>query len=131
MRAVRRAEEARTADAGEAASAKKESLWKLDLRKAEIAQSSWHWGSTPETTGSLTKSGFALTPDNGAWLVEARSGTLAQSGWPILTIESAKLRYTGASLFVTESALRAGDGRLNVDGEIEFDRAADLRVAAR
>ncbi len=29
---------------------------------------------------------------------------------------------------MTESALRAGDGRLNVDGEIEFDRAADLRV---
>ncbi len=56
--------------------AQKGSLWKLDLRQAEIAQSSWHWGRTPETTGSLTKSGFTLTPDNGAWLVEARSGTL-------------------------------------------------------
>lgn len=104
------------------------SPWKLDLRKAEIAQSAWHWGSTPARSGSLTKSGFTLTPDNGTWLVEAKSGTLAQTGWPSLTIESAKLRYTGASLFVTESALRAGDGRLHVDGEIAFDRAADLRV---
>lgn len=107
---------------------KKRSLWKLDLRKAEIAQSSWHWGSSPATSGSLTKSGFALTPDHGSWRIDAHSGTLAQSGWPILTIESAKLRYTGPSLFVTESVLRAGDGRLQVEGEIEFDRAADLLV---
>ena len=107
---------------------KKPSLWKLDLRKAEIAQSSWHWGSTAATSGSLTKSGFSLTPDHGSWRIEAHSGTLAQSGWPILTIESAKLRYTGPSLFVTESVLRAGDGRLQVNGEIEFDRAADLQV---
>ena len=121
------AEEPRTA-APAKLHAQKGSLWKLDLRKAEIAQSSWHWGARPRATGSLTKSGFTLTPDNGAWLVEAKSGTLAQSGWPILTIESATLRYTGASLFVTESSLRAGEGRLNVDGEIEFDRAADLRV---
>lgn len=120
-------ETARTPDPAQP-QAQKKSLWKLDLRKAEIAQSAWHWGSTPATSGSLTKSRFTLTPDNGSWLVDANSGTLAQSGWPILSIESAKLRYTGASLFVTESALRAGDGRLQIDGEIEFDRAADLRV---
>lgn len=108
--------------------AQKKSSWRLDLRKAEIAQSAWHWGTRPETAGSLTKSRFTLTPDHGAWLVEARSGTLAQSDWPILSIDSAKLRYTGPSLFVTESVLRAGDGRLNVEGEIAFDRAADLRV---
>ncbi len=104
------------------------SPWKLDLRQAEIAQSSWDWGSTPERSGSLTKSGFTLRPSEGAWLLEANSGTLTQSGWPVLTIESAKLRYTGPSLFVTESALRAGDGRINVEGEIEFDRAADLQL---
>ncbi len=121
------AERARTTEPTRPA-VKKKSSWKLDLRRAEIAQSSWHWGASPATAGSLTKSGFTLTPDGGAWLVEARSGTLAQSGWPILTIDSAKLRYTGASLFVTESALRAGDGRLYVDGEIAFNRAADLRV---
>lgn len=106
----------------------KTNSWKLDLRKAEIAQSSWRWGSTAETTGSLTKSEFTLTPGKGSWLVEANSGALAQTGWPSLTIESAKLRYTGASLFVTESALRAGDGRINVDGEVNFERAADLQV---
>ena len=106
----------------------KPSSWKLDLHKAVIAQSSWRWGSTPATSGSLTKSGFTLAPENGSWLVEATSGTLAQTGWPLLTIESAKLRYTGPSLFVTESALRAGEGRLKVDGEINFDRAADFQV---
>ncbi len=118
---IRRAEPARPA-------ARKKSSWKLDLRRAEIAQSAWSWGAAPASAGSLTKSRFTLTPDGGAWLVEARSGTLAQSGWPSLTIDAAKLRYTGASLFVTESALRAGDGRLKVDGEIAFDRAAELRV---
>ena len=38
------------------------------------------------------------------------------------------LRYTGASLFVSESALRAGAGRLAVIGEIKFGRAADLQA---
>ncbi len=109
-------------------SSPKPGSWKLDLRKAEIAQSSWRWGSTAERSGSLTKSGFTLTPENGSWLIEAKSGTVAQTGWPTLTIESAKLRYTGNSLFVTESALRAGNGRINLDGEIDFDRAADLRM---
>jgi hypothetical protein len=109
------------------AQSKKESSWKLDLRKAEVAQSSWHWGGA-DRSGSLTKTGFVLTPSEGSWLIDAHNGSLAQSGWPVLTIESAKLRYTGASLFVTESALRAGDGRLNVDGEIKFQRAVDLQV---
>ena len=107
---------------------KKESFWKLDLRKADVAQSSWRWGSSEATAGSITKSAFTLTPIQGAWLIDATSGTLAQTGWPDLVIESAKLRYTGASLFVTESALRAGDGRINVAGEVDFDRAADLQA---
>lgn len=106
----------------------KASSWQLDLRKAEVAQSSWRWGTSEAAAGSLTKSAFTLTPADGGWLIEASSGTLAQTGWPLLTIESAKLRYTGASLFVTESALRAGDGRINVNGEVKFDRAADLQA---
>ncbi|MEO6969901.1 MAG: hypothetical protein ABI217_03280 [Chthoniobacterales bacterium] len=107
---------------------KKESFWKLDLRKADVAQSSWRWGSSEATAGSITKSAFTLTPIQGAWLIDATSGRLTQTGWPDLVIESAKLRYTGDSLFVTESALRAGDGRINVAGEVDFDRAADLQA---
>ncbi len=109
-------------------SPKKPSAWKLDLREAEIAQSSWHWGATPAASGSITHGAFTLRPDNGAWLIDASSGTLAQTGWPSLTIESAALRYTGPSLFVTESALRAGEGRLKVNGEINFDHAADFEA---
>jgi len=107
---------------------KNEGAWKLDLRKADVAESSWHWGASEATSGSITKSAFTLTPNQGAWLIEATSGTLAQTGWPSLTIELAKLRYAGASLFVTESVLRAGDGRIAVNGEVDFDRAADLQA---
>lgn len=107
---------------------KGESSWKLDLHRAEIAQSSWHWGTSEASTGSLTKSAFTLQPSEGGWLIEASSGTLSQTGWPMLAVESAKLRYTGASLFVTESALRAGDGRINLNGEINFDRTANLQA---
>jgi len=107
---------------------KKETSWKLDLRKADVAQSSWRWGASEATSGSITRSAFTLMPSQGAWLIEATSGTLNQTGWPTLTIESAKLRYTGAALFVTESALRAGDGRIAVAGEVDFNRAADFQA---
>jgi hypothetical protein len=107
---------------------KKETSWKLDLRKADVAQSSWRWGSSEATRGSITKAAFTLTPNQGAWLIAATSGTLTQTGWPSLTIESAKLRYTGAALFVTESALRAGDGRINVAGEVDFNRVANFQA---
>ena len=107
---------------------KKDTSWKLDLRRADVAQSSWRWGSSEATSGSITRAAFTLTPNQGAWLIAATSGTLTQTGWPSLTIQSAKLRYTGASLFVNESVLRAGDGRINVAGEVDFKRAANLQA---
>lgn len=107
---------------------KKKSRWQLDLRRGEVAQSSWHWGTTPSATGSVTGAGFTLLPNDGGWLIDARGGTLAQTGWPSLTIDSAKLRYTGPSLFVTESSLRNGAGRLAVTGEVRFKRMADFQA---
>lgn len=107
---------------------KKASSWQLDLRQAAVEQSSWHWGSDDATAGSVTKSAFTLKPNDGGWLIEAKSGTISQTGWPILTIESAKLRYTGSSLFVTESTLRAGEGRIKIGGEVDFDRAVEMQA---
>ncbi len=107
---------------------KKKGAWKLDLRRAAVAESSWRWGATPDTAGSVTHAAFTLSPNDGAWLIDASSGTLAQTGWPSLTIASANLRYTGASLFVTESELRNGAGRITVNGEVRFDHAADLQA---
>ncbi|HEY1583109.1 MAG TPA: hypothetical protein VGF73_08425 [Chthoniobacterales bacterium] len=107
---------------------KKPTSWKLDLRKAVVAQSSWHWGISEATSGSLTKSGFVLTPAEGGWLIDASSGLLAQTGWPLLAVESARLRYTGGSLFVTKSTFRAGDGRIDLAGEVNFRRAADFEA---
>ena len=88
----------------------------------------WHWGATPSAIGSVSGTGFTLLPNDGGWLINARGGTLAQSGWPSLTIDSAQLRYTGQSLFVTESSLRNGTGQLAVTGEIRFNQMADLQA---
>lgn len=107
---------------------KKKSRWRLDLRRAEVAQSTWRWGTTPATTGSVTGAGFVLLPNDGEWLIEAHGGTLDQTGWPSLTIDSAKLRYAGPSLFVRESSLRNGAGHLAVTGEMRFDQLADFQA---
>jgi hypothetical protein len=102
--------------------------WKVDLRRANVAQSSWHWGANDQTSGRITGSAFTLTPSGNSWLIDANSGQLFQNGWPELSIESAKLRYTRSSLFVTESVLRTGIGRVLVSGEVRFHEAVDLRT---
>ena len=102
--------------------------WTLDLRRASFADSSWHWGNDERTSGGIAGSAFTLTPDENAWLVDASQGTISQYGWPQLTIESAKLRYASASLFITESILRNQTGRLVVTGEVNFGKTADLQA---
>ena len=102
--------------------------WKLDLRKANVAQSTWTWATNDGTAGSITGSSFTLTPSSDSWLIDASSGKLSQTGWPVLSIESAKLRYTSSSLFVTESVLRTGTGRITLSGEIDFKQAANLQT---
>ena len=102
--------------------------WTLDLRKANVAQSTWTWATNDGTAGSITGSSFTLTPSSDSWLIDASSGKLSQTGWPVLSIESAKLRYTSSSLFVTESVLRTGTGRITLSGEIDFKQAANLQT---
>jgi hypothetical protein len=102
--------------------------WRLDLRRASIQESRWHWGEGTATGGSITGSALDLTPSGSSWIIAASGGKLEQTGWPELNIESAKLRYTSGALFVTESALRSGAGRVLVTGEVELDRAADLQA---
>ncbi len=107
---------------------RKRSRWQLDLRRGEVAQSSWHWGTTPATTGSVTGAAFTLLPNDGDWLIDAHSGLVTQAGWPSLAIDAVKLRYTGASLFVTEGSLRNGAGHLAVTGEMRFHQLADFQT---
>jgi hypothetical protein len=102
--------------------------WKLYLKKATFEKSVWRWGTTPATAGSVTESGFTLTPNGDSWLIEASGGRVTQTGWPDLSIESARLRYTGASLFITDSTLRTGTGRISVSGEVNFGQAAEMQA---
>ncbi|HKP45408.1 MAG TPA: hypothetical protein VJT50_02310 [Pyrinomonadaceae bacterium] len=113
---------------GELRPVPKTSGWKLDLRRVKVEKSSWHWGASDQPAGNITGSTLILTPTYDAWLIDAGGGQISQKGWPELLIESAKLRYTSSSLFVTESVLRNGVGRIVVSGEIDFNRAADLRA---
>jgi hypothetical protein len=109
--------------------ARRRTGWKLDLRKAQVADSRWSWGSDAATAGSINGAALTLTPaGEDSWLISGTGGKLTQSGWPELTIDSAQLRYTRSALFVTESALRNGGARLAVTGEVRFNDAADLQV---
>ncbi|MGH7935806.1 MAG: hypothetical protein ACREF8_02215, partial [Chthoniobacterales bacterium] len=49
--------------------------WRLDLREAEVARSSWHWGVAPANSGSVAGTAFRLRPDEGGWLLTAHGGT--------------------------------------------------------
>ena len=106
--------------------------WKLDLHQLNIAESNWTWDTPTGTKGSIGGSALTVRPDGDeAWIIEANRGTVSEPGWPALSIESAKLRYTHSSLFLNEVLLRAEDGRLNVGGAIEFGRNAELRAELR
>lgn len=102
--------------------------WKIDLRKASIAQSSWQWGANDATAGRITGSSFILTPSGDSWIIDASGGRITQPNWPELTLDSARLRYTSSALFITESNLRNGPGRIGVIGEIDFREKADLQA---
>lgn len=127
--------------------------WSLDLRQAVIQESRWSWGgdrnlgdgsqpgsatagaeapsaaaATASNTGSFSGAAISLTPSGTAWLIKVHGGQIVQSGWPVVRVETARLRYQGASLFLTESLLRSGEGTLAASGEVNFARGADLRV---
>lgn len=97
--------------------------FRLDLRRAAAEESNWSWSG-----GGVSKSALVVTPSGSDWLIEASGGKLVQSGWPPLEIDSAKFRYTHDALFVNESTLRSGAGRVAVSGEVRFDDAADLNA---
>jgi hypothetical protein len=118
-----------TTEKSERESARASGSWKLDLRQARIGESSWHWGADPRSAGGITGSAFKLTPNGPtAWLIDASSGKISQTGWPDLLIESARLRYTPSALFVNDSVLRTGTGRIAVSGEVNFHKDANLQA---
>jgi hypothetical protein len=120
--------ENRSARSGETPSAHEAAGWKVELRKANIAESTWRWRTIDLREGRITGTAFTLTPSEGSWIIEASSGKVAQQEWPELSLDSAKLRYTGSSLFVNEALLRTGAGRITVTGEVAFRQAADLQA---
>jgi hypothetical protein len=105
------------------------SSWRVDLRQASVFESSWRWGTNTPSPGQVTGAAFVLKPGgDDSWLIDASSGKVSQGGWPELSIESAKLRYTRDALFVTESTLHTGAGRIVASGEVNFNQAADLQA---
>jgi hypothetical protein len=102
--------------------------WKFSLDKIGVNRSSWRWGSDNKPAGAITDSAFTMTPDGNAWVISATGGKVSQTGWPDLSINSARLRYTSAALFVNEAVLRSDTGRINVTGEVEYAKAANLQA---
>jgi hypothetical protein len=102
--------------------------WKVSLDKIGVNHSSWRWGSGTRPSGAITDSAFTMTPDGDAWIINATGGKVSQTGWPDLSINSARLRYTSTALFVNEAVLRSDTGRINVTGEVEYAKAANLQA---
>jgi hypothetical protein len=102
--------------------------WKLDLHSLTVAESNWTWGTSPESRGGVRASSFTMTPSGDSWLIAGSGGKVSQNGWPDLSIESARLRYTPTALYVTEAVLRNEDGRLTISGAANFGRGAELKA---
>jgi hypothetical protein len=100
--------------------------WKVDLRKAAIAEMDWHWSDNPE--GGIKGTAVTLTPDGDAWIVDAQGGTVNLAGWPALDLDSASMRWQGPVLYINSAGLRNGQSRLSVTGQIETRKDVDLQV---
>lgn len=129
--AVRFAAERPTAPPGapdEKVTAPASAGWTLDLRQAMIHDSRWTWGGEGVPAGAASGVALQLTPSGDAWRIGADGGTLTQTGWPELKIETAQLRYQPPSLFISASTLHSGSGTVAATGEIDFSRQADLQI---
>jgi hypothetical protein len=103
--------------------------WKLDLQKLIVSESNWTWETSDGRKGSVSGTALALRPSGDAWMIEANGGKVTEPGWPELSIESAKLRYTHSSLYLNEALLHAGEsGRLSVEGTMNFGQSAELQA---
>ena len=101
--------------------------WQVDLRKAVINEANWHWSADP--AGGISGAALTLTPDGqGGWVIDAEGGSVKQTGWPALDLESASMRWQKPTLYINSSSLRSGAAQLTVTGSVETRQSADLQV---
>jgi hypothetical protein len=115
-------------DAARRKSGQKE--WKLDLRKAVFQEATLAWGGDAggPAAGSLADSAVTVAPEGAGWSIQARSGTLAQTGWPELKLDVARFRWQDPVLFLTQCTLLRDEGRISITGEVHPDEEVALRV---
>jgi hypothetical protein len=90
--------------------------WTVDLRKAVVNETNWHW--SPD--GGLAGAALALTPDSQGWIINAQGGTVSQTGWPDLQLDNAAMRWQPPTLYINSSSLHNGASHLDVTGSIQM-----------
>ncbi|HEX4086144.1 MAG TPA: hypothetical protein VHY22_14610 [Chthoniobacteraceae bacterium] len=98
--------------------------WTVDLRKAMINEANWHW--SPQ--GGIAGTALTLTPDGKNWVISAQGGTVSQTGWPDLHLESAAMRWQPPTLYINSANLTNGDSHMEVTGSIQTRDSLDLLV---
>jgi hypothetical protein len=104
--------------------------WKLDLRKAVVQHATLAWGGDAGSpaAGSLADSAVTVAPEGAGWSIQARGGTLAQTGWPELKLDVARFRWQEPVLFLTQCTLLRDEGRISITGEVHPGEEAALLV---
>jgi hypothetical protein len=98
---------------------------RFELREARIVDANLDWGS-----GTVKRVKLTIRPEARSWNLSARGGELRQTGWPVASIESAKLRYQERRLFITEGRLKPADGgTLDVSGEVGIEKNSAFTIS--
>lgn len=101
----------------------------FNLRKMTFKETDLLWNDD-QYPGAIRHLQLTITPEaSSLWKIEGINGELIQKGLPTLKIESLKLSYHQAQLFITQGRLQLPDeGTLDVSGDIGFTERSTVNL---
>lgn len=97
---------------------------RVEIARADVRDLQLRWGE-----GGISGLAATFTPQEGGWKILGSGGRVEQRGQPSLEIRSLHLLHRPSALFVQSAELEpAGGGTIKMTGEVQFDRALQLRA---
>ena len=102
---------------------------RVEVGSALLHELNVEWGDAPSSAGSLRGMLLRATPAAQGWDLTGHGGQLVSSGFAPLEVGTVKMHQRGRALLINAADFQQGAvGRLEVNGEVDFDKHLDLRV---